>query len=95
MHVSDLSIMCLSCMEEAWHLIEFAALVLLAAEDGWHELVQTWGVILLVDHVKASHQVRVILLGNPDVVEDLVGEAMGITNHLVAHKNKTYFKLLV
>lgn len=93
MHIGDLLIMRLSSVEETGHVIQGALLVLLGTKDVWHKFLQTRGVVFFIHHVEASNQIRVGLLSNTDVVQNLCLERMWIADHLVAYKDQTQLKV--
>ena len=90
MQVSDSSVMSLTCVEEARHVVGHS-LGFLGAQDRWHEFFNGRRVLFFIDHVVANDQVWILLLALPDVVQNL--SHVRLSDHLVAREDESHLKV--
>lgn len=81
----------LASMQEARHVSHL--FVLLCTQDQRRKSANLRGEVFLVDHVKASHKVRVLLVGPLDVAQNLLG--VRSADDLVACQNQHHTEVRV
>ena len=88
--ICNIFLVSLSSVEEARQVVSHS-LVLLHSQNLRHELLDSWRILFLVDHVEPSNQVWVLLFRDADVVKDFVN--MRVSDELVARKDQLHLEV--
>lgn len=90
MQICDIFLMCLTCVEEARHVICHTT-CLLSSQNGWHEFLNAWCILFLINHIEARNKIRILLFGNSDVIKNLTN--MRMSNNFIARQNQTHLEI--